>query len=595
MKDFNFGDGGTDFSFMHNQKIKNFKMILIIAIAVLAIVIVSVIIYGCIGKSDNKSIPTKQTVEYNATTSYVTPSDSEWRYYGPGSVYLKNYAASDTFLITTQSVFDTFIKTVNMGFAYWKDGYIDHIDYYYTYEGKTVILGVDVEINSLIDDGYFMGVLDGNGHTISGKSYVFKSQGTYLNTGIFHVLYGTVKNTKFSDFNFHIGANFGTDYFLSVVAGTNEGLIENCIIENCKFTSDTFNSDAFCAPITSFNKGRVENCLVAGYYKIGGYNTNGMFNPDGINAYPFVISGNDAVYCVTSATKLKIGYDALENEVKKQEFKDKYVLFHNENKDGKAFPTTCCNSKDNISNIRSYCSSVGGRVVGNTPWYHAAEYADMPYLRYFMNWKEIKFRSEDTSKGTVDTEYILVPEDAAVGGTRGGHQTLKILGQEIRASMKTDEYKIQGWEWASSDNSYTLRFAADLTLIYFYGTNTTSRVSIWKYNMDVGQFYTIVKGSLIEVNVEYYANGTIKSIGYDFTAIVDNRYKHCQITFYGYYYGGDFDTATYYLKHNQNNKENKTTSSFHATDDYITDVAGKLAIRIHCPTAVKKSYGIEVK
>ena len=176
-------------------------MILIIAIAVLTIVIVSVIIYGCIGKSDNNSIPTKQTVEYNATTSYVTPSDSEWRYYGPGSVYLKNYAASDTFLITTQSVFDTFIKTVNMGFAYWKDGYIDHIDYYYTYEGKTVILGVDVEINSLIDEGFFKGVLDGNGHTISGKSYIFKSQGTYLNTGIFHVLYGTVKNTKFSDFN----------------------------------------------------------------------------------------------------------------------------------------------------------------------------------------------------------------------------------------------------------------------------------------------------------------------------------------------------------------------------------------------------------
>ena len=47
--------------------------------------------------------------------------------------------------------------------------------------------------------------------------------------------------------------------------------------------------------------------------------------------------------------------------------------------------------------------------------------------------------------------------------------------------------------------------------------------------------------------------------------------------------------------HNQNNKENKTTSSFHATDDYITDVAGKSAIRIHCPIAVKKSYGIEVK
>lgn len=65
----------------------------------------------------------------------------------------------------------------------------------------------------------FTGILDGLGHTISGL-YIDNEEG--INQGLFGTLKGTVKNLNFIDGYIKGQSNIG------IVAGTNEGKIENC-------------------------------------------------------------------------------------------------------------------------------------------------------------------------------------------------------------------------------------------------------------------------------------------------------------------------------------------------------------------------------
>ncbi|NDV59444.1 hypothetical protein [Bacteroides sp. 519] len=111
--------------------------------------------------------------------------------------------------------------------------------------------------------GRFYGVLDGNGHSITGLK---AGNTTTTQIALCKYLYGAVKNLTFIDAEIT-----GTSY-VGVITASNSGTIENCIVSNSNITGtgSTIGAIAASGSGTIINC-TVENCFVEGVVqRIGG-------------------------------------------------------------------------------------------------------------------------------------------------------------------------------------------------------------------------------------------------------------------------------------------------------------------------------------
>lgn len=155
-----------------------------------------------------------------------TSSDTSW------------YDSSKTeFTITTAQQFVGFAALVNQS---------------KNFDGQTVYLGVDVDLNNFDFTGMyagFKGTLDGKGHTISNL------KASSAKTGLFYRdFYGIARNIVFKN------ANISGSGACGVLAGditSDTALVDNIIIDTC-----TVNSTGYAGGIVGWTDCTIKNCLV---------------------------------------------------------------------------------------------------------------------------------------------------------------------------------------------------------------------------------------------------------------------------------------------------------------------------------------------
>lgn len=131
---------------------------------------------------------------------------------------------------------------------------------------KSYVLMNDInlkgEIIPSIDN--FKGVLDGNGFTI--KNFSLNANTVNKNYGLFNNNEGTIKNLKLSDFTFNVNLTTTTSSSIGVIAGTNNGTIENVSLVNslANQTYNIHNSNitSYFGTLVGTNKGTISNCDV---------------------------------------------------------------------------------------------------------------------------------------------------------------------------------------------------------------------------------------------------------------------------------------------------------------------------------------------
>lgn len=130
------------------------------------------------------------------------------------------------------------------------------------YEGKTIKLMRNLDFNgrTISSSAYLDGIFDGGGHTISGikiqkNNKPKESVGSYIFLGISKN--SIIKNLMIKD-----------SYFLTknatVIAYSNEGIIQNCMVENCIIGNESRdqNDSALSSGICEDNSGEIINCSI---------------------------------------------------------------------------------------------------------------------------------------------------------------------------------------------------------------------------------------------------------------------------------------------------------------------------------------------
>ena len=351
---------------------------------------------------------------------------------------------SSHFYIANQTQFDYFVNVLN--------GEAVTILFGTTFEHKTIELWCNVVAKNVIRRK-FAGHFYGEGHTIDGSNITIDTDISFFGdqkAGFFsHVAEGaSVNDTNFKNFSYHVTASNSatTETYVGVIAGKNEGTVKNCKVENCKFISDRLNSYCKVAPLVAYNKGTVKHCYVGGKYEIGGYNTNGWLNPDGVNGFKFVALENSATYCVYDVTESKVGCQ--------ESIDKKLVLFQTESN----LSNTCCTDTSSVGSLGDTQSAEGGKSVSGQPWYYASEYYDMPLLRIFIKWKDVEFIKGD-GVDEIDPASIQLPKDAAGKIISSTENAISLYGQKVTA-IKSPNYCVDSKaSWTkNSDTSYTVSF-----------------------------------------------------------------------------------------------------------------------------------------
>ena len=116
----------------------------------------------------------------------------------------------------------------------------------------------------------FFGVLDGDGHTISG--ICLKTDKTYSRASLIRQLYGTVKNLRITNSYFEIN---GTSYEeVATIAGRlNGGIIENCysdaILQVTPGTGANVHAGGLAGRVNERDGSKITNCVFAGKIDAG--------------------------------------------------------------------------------------------------------------------------------------------------------------------------------------------------------------------------------------------------------------------------------------------------------------------------------------
>ena len=166
---------------------------------------------------------------------------------------------ADPYIIYNREQLDVLAQRVNQGSTY--SGKFFKLNDYLRYnEG-----GHDYHV--IGTSGFpFRGVFDGNGKTISYASSIAGEGNTYNNSlqGLFGYIGegGVVKNLGASDCSFR-GTNF-----IGVIAGDNEGTIENCRVDYYSSGNVVFTDNkSYYGTIAGRNSGIIRNCVSAGCVK----------------------------------------------------------------------------------------------------------------------------------------------------------------------------------------------------------------------------------------------------------------------------------------------------------------------------------------
>lgn len=131
-----------------------------------------------------------------------------------------------------------------------KDEFVALLQSRENFDGKTVKLNCDVDMKNQTAgfSGVFSGKFDGNGHSIVN----FKTQ-----TGLFKTVDSNaeVKNLHISN------ASFDGTLSAGVIAGRNDGVIENCVVTGALVSTVTMDA---AAGIAAQNEGTIRNCVFSG-------------------------------------------------------------------------------------------------------------------------------------------------------------------------------------------------------------------------------------------------------------------------------------------------------------------------------------------
>lgn len=141
----------------------------------------------------------------------------------------------------------------------------------YTFEGKKVYLDDDIDIsgklwwcNGFLQNYEFMGLFDGQGHTIKGMTLNATSAGEMGYQGFFKIVgsEGVVQNVTFTAVS--ISAYSGNN---GVITGVNRGKIINCRVGDINTENDVLltmnNRASYSGGITGVNNGEIRGCVVA--------------------------------------------------------------------------------------------------------------------------------------------------------------------------------------------------------------------------------------------------------------------------------------------------------------------------------------------
>ena len=110
----------------------------------------------------------------------------------------------------------------------------------------------------------FRGTLDGQGHTVTGLALMEEAMGS--RNALIGVNKGTIKNLHIKNANIEVNLNgeetLYTQVYSGVIAGDNEGTIQNCSVEGRVISNVSGDSmTSFVGGIAGRNSGTVENCF----------------------------------------------------------------------------------------------------------------------------------------------------------------------------------------------------------------------------------------------------------------------------------------------------------------------------------------------
>lgn len=361
--------------------------------------------------------------------------------------------------------------------------------YLYDFAGKTIKLYTNVSAKKNIPDEFY-GNLDGQGYTISGSSISTEAEllGNDDRLGLFNIMNGSVKNTRFKSFSFTIKSTFSTNTYAGVIAGENNGTVSNCIVENCSFLSERYKSNCYVGSIAGDNNGTITNCMVIGTYTVGGKGGNLLSNADGLNAGYFTAGTSGSI------SNVVFNADFVKTH-SKEDYKENLIIPNH---------TTTGSLYNTIRDGFSYLSKSAEGGSSGTTWYYAKEYNNgWPMLRSFIRgWTAIGFVSTNSEAGTVSRASIQVASDADSSKfddyNNSTSETISIYSQIITANPK-DNYEFEKWTYVSSTKTYTAHFKAEPEYISFFDDDKTMYG-----NAGLAKLMCRVKGETYTTGTEFY-------------------------------------------------------------------------------------------
>ena len=273
------------------------------------------------------------TVDDDAEYVYRLPKDYNGNLFQQGLVYTFNITVDAKGLdVQVSESIDWNATNPGSGGITLKDTYDQATNTYYAYTAEgldewATIARTDLTVNCILMDDIdyndkewttigtgntsiesYSGTFDGGGHTI--RNIKIKNDATYYN-GLFGRIAGggTVKNLTVENASL---TTSGTKNY-GIIAGRNDGTIENCVVSSCRITGNS----GYVGCFSSENRGRISRCRVddakVSCYSFGGIiwrnlglieasSFQGHINADGGALVETNSIGGTIIACWTDAT-----------------------------------------------------------------------------------------------------------------------------------------------------------------------------------------------------------------------------------------------------------------------------------------------------
>ena len=423
--------------------------------------------------------------------------------------------------ITSFNKFRDFVSSVNSGNKY---------------SGKVIELNMDIDCgggewrvggtvsaeveNATTDAGVpFEGTFNGKGHAIKNVT----STNGILYNGFFTYNKGTIKNLRLVNHRITVPADLKSTNYEGVLVGKNEGTVENCIVENCKFTSDRAQDYCKVAGIAGYNSGTVINCMVNGSYEIGANKSS-----DGLKGCYFCAGGTEASNCIFTASVTTFGKP---DKCLSPEEYDTGALSNNYSSCSSAYDLMPKHAtyKSDISTTAGESGTVWYKYkslshgLGDSPYYNDGTtiYYFNVYLRSFINFTTYSFYSEDAEKGRVSNDTLVVPSDYDAT-TIDGSYVKTTYGNACRA-LPTGAYSFSSW--SQNGKSFTAHFSDKICEISFmvYDWECVAETN----NLELNTDYYIPYGGNLKITYDKCGAGT-----FEYTYWDDYEYKEITKTMY---------------------------------------------------------------